>query len=232
MKFSYILPVLQLATATTAASADTGLVDFGRSLHLGRAPIERLRQSSSKSSKKVFFVEEEVEIAAELAAEVASSVAGKTGKKGLIAGKAPVLDSSMPYFGDFESVKSAKASKVLRPRMANLSYEFGSAVLSKSAKVSEYMSYDYFAGVESKSSKAMSYEFAGSFADVGSMEFELADDGASFASPTIYPTSFPTDVANLSEEEEIGEDFEDDSELGDEQEGGAGLDSFGRLVFE
>jgi hypothetical protein len=80
MKLSSLVPAIQLATAATAAPA-TGLVDFGRSLHLNNAPVERLRQSSAKSSK-VFFVEEEVEAAAELASEIASSVAGKLGRRG------------------------------------------------------------------------------------------------------------------------------------------------------
>lgn len=266
MKLSTVVPALQLATAATAAHADPGLVDFGRSLHLGNAPVERLRQSSAKSSK-VFFVEEEVEVAAELASQIASSVAGKTGKTGfkVLASKASISDASMPYLG-FQAVKSAKATKVLKPRadmsygfvlsksskaMDDLSYEYADvAVLSKSSKTMEIMSYD-FGGVESKSSKtdSMSVDFAGSFAVMGSMDFNIVDDYVT--SPTAFPSGSTADdklddslddtleynaVDEWNNESEH-EEWNDEGDRQDEDdtlltEVDNSLDSFGRLVFE
>jgi hypothetical protein len=256
MKLSSLVPALQLATAATAAPANTGLVDFGRSLHLNNAPVERLRQSSAKSSK-VFFVEEEVEAAAELASEIASSVARKTGKMGfkVLAGKASISDGSMPYYFDFQAVKSAKATKVLKPR-ADMSVAF---VLSKSSKAMDPLSYEYYAddsfelgGVESKSSKTdvMSVDFSESFVDLGSMDFGLLDDYV--ASTTAFPSAYtgdsnlddsvylddavediPTEEWNDEEEEFNNEDEQEGEEDALLVEVDNGLDDdFGRLVFE
>ena len=254
MKLSSAFQALQVAAAiVSAAQANSGLVDFGRALHSHYSPIERLRHTSSKSSK-VLFVEEEVEVAAELAAQVATSIASKNGKRGYKA----ISDRAAPS-GE-HAAKSAKASKVLNSRSGNLSYDF---VLPKSAKA---LSYDYsevdilskssktnlyflsyaFDGNESKASKAasnfMSYDFVGSFADVGSMTFEIADDELSFDSPTAFPTiNYDNELIQIDEEvvvgqeqeeNDSGEQAEQDTELDEVDAVEGGLDDFGRLVFE
>lgn len=232
MKLSTVLQTLQLTTAAIVAYADGDLVDFGRFLHRDQVSVERLRQSSAKSSK-VLIVEEEMEQAAVLAAEVASRLGGKTGKKGfqVIAGKSSATESSMPYLGNFEAVKSAKTSKVLRTRINNqsskatgyLSYAYEEpSILPKSSKSIEYMSYDYFAG---------------SFADIGSMKFELSDEEESFFSPpTMIPDSLDDVFEELKEEEETGEEWVEgeqiDEEVSQVEDVDTGLNSFGRLVFE
>ena len=264
MKFYVTFQALQVASAVSAAQADAGLVDFGRALRSQYSPIERLRHASSKSSK-VLFVEEEIEVAAELAAQVATSIASKTGKRGykVLSDKASGSGGNMPLsLDDSRVVKSAKASKVFKSRSDNLSYDF---VMPKSAKAG-YLSYDYlevdllsksskadryflsydFDGIESKSSKAtsnaMSYDFAGSFADVGSMAFEFADDDPSFGSPTMYPTTTYDDVlVQTGDEVAIDQDHEEIDSVEQDGEGTqleevddveGGLDDFGRLVFE
>ena len=229
MKFSIILLTLQLATATNVAYADVKDVDFGRALHRHyTSPIERLRHSSSKTSK-VVFVEEEIEAAAETAAKVATGVASKIAKKGYnVLGKASKSQfNSMPdFFGD----SNAKASKVLRSQV-DFSYDY---VLPKSSKAA---SYDYQdSAILAKASKTENYFSYGyydpSFADVESMIFDFSDDETS--SPTPIPAIYSFDalsdgsVHNTEEEEQPAFD-----ESKDEIQVDSGFDNnFGRLVFE
>ena len=223
MKFSTILLTLQIATATNTAYADVEDVDFGRVLHRHTSPIERLRHSSSKTSK-VVFVESEIEAAAELAAKVAAGVASKTAKK--VLGK---TSKSQFNFDDF----SGKASKVLRTQI-DLSYDY---ILPKSSKAA---SYDYQdSAILSKASKAVEYfsysGFDPSFADVGSMIFDVGDDETSSpssqtSSPSSLPTIFMSDqsdgsVDGTEEEEPAFEESKDEIRVDDSG-------NFGRLVFE
>ena len=232
MKFSTILLTLQIATATNTAYADVEDVDFGRVLHRHTSPIERLRHSSSKTSK-VVFVESEIEAAAELAAKVAAGVASKTAKKGYkVLGKTSKSQfNSMPgFFDDF----SGKASKVLRTQI-DLSYDY---ILPKSSKAA---SYDYQdSAILSKASKAVEYfsysGFDPSFADVGSMIFDVRDDETSSpssqtSSPSSLPTIFMSDsqsdgsVDGTEEEQPAFEESKDEIRVDDSG-------NFGRLVFE
>jgi len=208
MKFSTILLTLQIATATNTACADVEDVDFGRVLHRHTSPIERLRHSSSKTSK-VVFVESEIEAAAELAAKVAAGVASKTAKSGKAS---KVLRTQIDLSYDYILPKSSKAA----------SYDYqDSAILSKASKAVEYFSYS---------------GFDPSFVDVGSMIFDVRDDETSSpSSQTSSPSSLPTifmsydqsdgSVDGTEEEEPAFEESKDEIRVDDSG-------NFGRLVFE
>jgi hypothetical protein len=256
MKFT-VLPALQLAAATTLAHADSGLVEFGRSLNLDNSPIERLRHSSSKASKVVFI--EELEVATEIAAEIATSVAftSKTEKQGfhVLAGKA----SGSGF--DSHAVKGAKASKVLRSvdnqsydfvlpkssKVVDFSYEYDadSTVLSKSSKAL-YLSYNFGGDdwadstVLSKSSKTfeMSYNFGdGEWNDAMSYDYSSSEVlgsmpfdlvGDDLNSPTMLPTASAIDDAPFFDDSVYNQVPEETGDIVDVDE----LDNFGRLVFE
>jgi hypothetical protein len=245
MKLCTILSVFQLGTAVAVVRADDDPVDFGRSLHVDKASIKRLRDTSSKASK-VFFVAEEIKVATELAAEVTSDVATKTGKTrgfNTLTGKGykSNLDVSVPYLvEEIYAGTSAKAPKVLKSQVDYFSYDY---VPAKSAK-DAYFSYDYvlpnsdkdvnnfsYDFFQSKSSKAyvtdfMSYDFAGPSTDADSMSFDFAGDQPPFQSPTLLPTASWIDVQTDDDETNI------DEAKNQTKEEEPALDNFGRLVFE
>jgi len=245
MKLYTILSVFQLGTAVAVVRADNDPVDFGRSLHADKASIKRLRDTSFKASK-VFFVAEEIKVAAKLAAEVTSDVAAKTGKtRGFdtVTGKGykSNLDASVPYLvEDIYAGTSAKAPKVFKSQADYFSYDY---VLTKSAKNS-YFSYDYvlptsdkdvdnfsYDLVRSKSSKAyvtdiMSYDFAGLSTDSASMSFDFGGEQPPFKPPTLLPTASWIDVQTDDDGTNV------DKAKNQTKEEEPFSDNFGRLVFE